>query len=498
MIPMYTSNQSDMTALEGLYITETPPALQVQGQALNKIGICGETVRGPDGVIVEVSEPAEFASIFGGPRYVGGTTIKNKIWQALLNKPFGPLAIVRTVAAAAAAGSYSCLATTTPVVTVTAGSKGAWSVGTLTVDVVAATDGEAHHFNLVVHYGGGTWTLQNLNCYTSSDDNLETVRQTIWDDNHALIKLTKASSGRPDNVAAAAVAGGTDGSIADGDFSAAGGGMELINGYKGVAICMVAERDSSTLDTKIAALAGATNDRMWLVAPDAYSTAYTDAITDAGTVRSDRIIYCFNNPVTIDTSYGAGVSVTTSPKGWMAAILSQLDVDVNPGSEEAKPYLAGISSLSWPALTRANYVSMKAAGIAALAISDDGFEFESAVTTSLTSGLDQIDRRRSVDFLVLGMAGYCKHLVKAKNTLARRRATAGAITGWLTDLATNGRIIDVDANNAPVISVDTESLNTTAQRAAGLEKLYVGGRLIGHALYFNLVANFSTGFVSGA
>ena len=54
MQPMFTTNDSEFTRLEGLYIKETNPPPQITGVFLGVTGITGECVRGPVAKAVEI------------------------------------------------------------------------------------------------------------------------------------------------------------------------------------------------------------------------------------------------------------------------------------------------------------------------------------------------------------------------------------------------------------------------------------------------------------
>lgn len=501
--PYFTTNDADLTQLEGLYIQERNPPAIVEGVSLNILGIVGECVRGPVDKAVLITSAGRFQEVFGGRDGTAngtGATRLGQVHLSLANKKFGAMYVVRAAAAAAVKASFTLESAAggggTAIARIDAANPGTWA-NDVGVKVLAATDADGNHWNLSVRYLGNTYLFENIDT-SGTNDNTPTVLGT---DDGLLISITKLAAGRPVNNAASTdgadadgyvllgqtVAGytsvaGTDGSIADSDFTGTGKGLEILAAQQGVAIVMTAERMSTTIKDKMELLAATAVDRVFLVGPDANTTNVAAAATDAALQRSDRIIYCYNHPYTRDPDTQA--EVLTRPESWMACILSQTDVDVHPGDEDNKKFTAGITRLYWNALQRADFITLKAAGISALEY-DEGFGFLSGVTSSLTSGKKEITRRRMTDYLQLSLAKELKHSVKKKNTVARRRANAAMIQGFLGDLKKQERIVED-------FLVDTEKLNTPSGRAAGVEKILLRVRLIGHILHLALVTEIGT------
>lgn len=502
--PYFTTNDQDISQLEGLYIKERNPPAQVKGVALNGVGVVGECVRGPVNQVVEITSKARFLEVFGGRDHTAlgtGGAVVGKVWQSLLNKPFGRLFVARAAAAAAAAASFTIETTAggggTTVALVSAANPGSWG-NNVGIRVHAATDGNANHWNLTVRYLGNTVTYKNLDT-TTGNDNLADV---IGDDLGNLVVVTKLGNGRPVNHAAstdgtdadgyvllgATVSGftsvaGSDGTIAATDYTGTGDGMELLNATKGVAVAYVAEYMASGIKDKAELLVAAVSDRIWLVGPDAHTTSAGDAATDAASQRSDRLVYCFNHAYTRDPD--TGNELLCRPEAWMASILSQTAVDVHPGDWDNRKYLAGVTRLYNEGLARQDYINLKAAGVCALE-KDEGFGFVSGVTSSLTSGREEITRRRSVDYIQLSLASALKYNVYKKNTASQRAVIAGLVSGFLNQAKKDEFVVEQ-------FSVDTESLNSPLTRAAGVEKVLLRVKLIGHILHLVLETEIGTG-----
>lgn len=474
----YTTNPSDWTALEGLYISERNPPGFIQGADLSVVGFVGACVRGPTDRVVTITSVGRFLEVFGArvrPGATGGATV-GKVWEALLNKRFGATIRVRRVVAAAAALGTRNLSNATPtaIARVDATSVGAWA-GDVQVAVEAATDGNANHWNLVVTYAGRTYTYQNLDT-TAGNDNLAT---TIGDDLANVVVVTKLADGRPVNSAAAALASGTDGTIAATDFQDPLSEM-AVEPDTGVVLIPQSYVTAATVNGYIVTEAAAASDRLFLTWSSDHGNTAADEVTDIGaqiTTRSDRIVWCFNSPWTNDPELR--VEIQTPPHVWMASLLSQLDVDVNPGAAVAIPLLAGIRRLTVANLSRGDLVSLKRAGICALERLSGGFQFRSAVTTSLTAGRTQITRRRSTDFLQVAAAARLRYWVKDKNTPENRAAMLGELVAFSQGLQDARRIIEE-------FEIIGEAVNSNADRGQGLERILWRVRQIGHIEYLVL------------
>jgi hypothetical protein len=480
--PVFTTNDSEITRLEGLYIKERLPPAEIAGVSLNDVCVVSEAIRGPIGVAVECGSPARVREVFGGRDWGSGGTTTSPLWRALLNKPFSSVHVVRACAAAAAtATKHFANVTPTDIIDITATSPGVWA-NDITIDIVDASDADANHFNLEVNYLGGTTIYKNLNTYTSADDNL---LATIGDDYGNLVVVTKLANGRPLNVSAATLNGtaGAEGSIADSDFTASNKGLNVAANVQGVGIVWVAERMSDTLKAAIETLANAATDKIFLIGADAESTSLASAVTDVADYRGDRMVYAFNHCYTLDPETGAEILVR--PESWMASILSQTDIDIHPGEEDTVKQTAGIIRLYNSSYTRADYITAKDAGICALESDVSGFKFVSGVTTSLTPGKEQITRRRMTDYIQLSLANSLKYFVKKKNTLTRRKVMAGLVDSFLDGLKKAERVVEL-------YNVDGEILNTEVSRAQGIEKLFVRVKLIGHMLHLVLETEIGT------
>lgn len=511
--PLFTSNPADFNRLEGLYIYETTPPGFIRGVNLGVGAVMGQCVRGPVDTPVEITSESRFLEVFGGRDYGAGGTLIGHVWRDLLNKPFGKLVVCRAAASAGVAASFTEEDTDggagTAIIRIDASSKGAWG-NNVYFRIEAATDGDADHFNLVIRYLGVVTTYENLDTSATGNDNL---LATIGDDYGNHVVVTKLADGRPLNtdsntapyltaldtgaiggymalgttVAGYTAVVGTEGTIAATDYTATDRALDKIKAYSGVGFVWSAEDDSTltpTVNTAVVLAAAASSDRLFLIWTGDHTDSKADAVTYFNTLTdNDRTVNCLNSPYTLDTE--TATLVQTPPTAWMASILSQTDVDINPGEEATKQFTAGISSLTNESWTRDDYIDLRDAGIAALE-RDDGFVFVSSVVALLTEGLTEITRRRSADFLQLSAAARLKYYVKKKNLIEARRIMGGELVAFSKGLKNQSRIIEE-------FEVDQESVNTVAQRAQGLEYILWRVKLIGHILYLVLKTEIGTG-----
>jgi hypothetical protein len=476
MKPFFTTNFGDVPRLEGLYVIERLPPATISGVFLGDVAMVGETVRGPVGTAVRISSEQEFTDVFGSRDLGAGGALVNKVWLSLVNKKFGNVQVIRV----ASDDGYASTATKDGYLKVDASSQGVWG-NSVTYQVEDATDSNVNHFDLVItDYNGHVFTYRNLDIHATGVDNLA---QSVGTDNSNPVVLTKLSNGRPTTmVSALSLAGGTSPSTDDADYLA---GLAVGAVAENCGVVLVCNQMSAAIKAEIATLAPTVSDRVFLMSADNAAVSAASAITEVASYRSDRIIYCFNHPNTLDPT--TALKVSTNPCDWMASILSQTDIDIHPGEQDTKALTAGITDLAFPAFVRGDYINFKAAGICALE-KDNGVDFVSGVTTSLTPGIEEITRRRMTDYLQLSMADFLNNFVKKKDTAERRAAIVGAIDNFLGDLQKANRVVDQ-------FQVDGEKLNTVTQRAQGIEQIYVAVKLINHMLELVLQTVIGTSVV---
>lgn len=473
--PFYTTNESEFTRLEGMYIRERTPPSEISGAFFGDVSIATEAIRGPVDKAVLCTSPSRVREVFGGRDQGSGGATTSPLWRALLNKPFGRIWITRACASAAVVATHNFSdVVPTAIIRVDATSKGQWG-NNVSVTIADATDGDVTHFNLTATYLGKTYTYKNLNTSGSNDNTLA----VIGTDDGNVIKVTKLANGRPID-ATASLSTGADDSIADSDFTGTNRALAIANACSDVGVVFLGERMSAALKSAIATLAASASDRVYLIGADSETVDVATAATDVASYHSDRIIYCYNHLYTLDPE--TTTEVLVGPEAWMASILSQIDVDIHPGEEDTKQFTSGIIRLYNEGLTRGDYITLKDAGICALE-KQDGFAFVSGVSTYLADGTgkEQVTRRRMTDYLQKSIANNLKHDVKKKNTLTRRKQILGKVISFLEGLKNAERIVE-----AYQVLTDGDAGNTDVSRAQGLEKVFMRVKLIGHILFLVL------------
>lgn len=483
----FTSNPSDYDKLEGLYVTERKPPGFVRGVDLSTVGFAGTCVRGPT-TPQTIGSSGEFERMYGQRNYgsvQGSGALVGNVWAALLNKPFGSIVVRRVAAAGATAASHSFSdSVPTVICTISASSVGAWGLE-VTAAIEAATDGNAQHFNVRAKYHGGEELYQNIDL-SGTNDNSALV---VGTDPSRLITITKVAPGRPISVTDTPLAtGGSDGAVAATDYTA---GLSDLAVYPGVGIVLIPEitPTPATVQAEIVTLAPTVDDRLFLTWSMVHGQTPTQEVASwmsAITTQSDRIVWCYNSPYTLDPQTGA--TFQQAPHIWMAAILSQIDVDIHPGSFQTEAMLAGITALTNTSLSRSDLITLKGSGICSLEQLSSGFQFRSGITTNLNPGYTEITRRRMADFLQLSAANFLRTYVKGKSTPEIRAQMAGALAAFSNGLRKQGRIIED-------FEIDQDSVNSDASRAAGEEHLLWRVKLISHMLALVLETEISTGTV---
>lgn len=481
----FSSNPSDYPKLEGLYVAEQNPPGFIQGVPLNTVGFAGKCVRGPL-VPTVITSSGRFLEVFGGrdktANGTGGARI-GEVHGALCNKKFGKIVVRRVAASDATKASHTFSdVVPTAIMQVVASSVGSWGAN-ITAAVIAATDGDANHFNLSVTYLGKTVIYQNLDLHAGTDNSAA----IIGTDDARLVDIVKLADGRPLNASSTLATAGSDGTLAVTDYNAGINDLAVFPDIQVVLTPEIVAGSAATYQSNLVTLAATVSDRVFLTWSQAHGQSVSTETTQIAsqiTTRTDRIWWEYNSAFTIDPDTGA--EMETAPHVWLASILSQTDVDVHPGSYDNLALCAGITRLANTSLSRDDLIALKAAGISTLERDPDGFLFRSAVTSSLTSGKTEQTRRRAADYLQLSASSRLRSNVKAKNTRTRRAQMASELTAFSREDQKAEHVVEEFA-------IDQVSVNNTTDRGQGTEKLLWTVKLIDHILALVLETDIATG-----
>jgi hypothetical protein len=251
--------------------------------------------------------------------------------------------------------------------------------------------------------------------------------------------------------------------------------------------------------------------RMAINAPTLATQVLTTVIGDAdpgvGANRDERVVYTWPGclqfvPEAVGYRLKTANGLTTTDglldqafDGYVAAVLSNLPPERNPG-QAAPPvpevlagvlgYQRGVSNLGIN-----EYTQLRAKGVAALRIDRTvGPIIQSGITTSLTSGQKNINRRRMADFLEDSVAQRLVSFGKLPLTSQLKDAAVGEVNAFLAEL--------LSANNpaAQRISgyiVDDKSGNTPDLEAKGIFVIIMKVRTLATADFIVLQAEVGEG-----
>lgn len=504
----FQPSTSDAFGAPGVYVQVKPVSAPVRGIFLGTTGFVGQCVRGPVNKLVGPMTYNRFVDVFGERDYgINGGAIIGQIWWALQQKTYGQFYAIRAAAAAATFASFNfeteAGGTGTEVLHVAARGPGAHG-NDIQTQISDASDDNANHFNLTTKLYKGTRIFQNLDISGTNDNTL----QVIGSDDATWITVSKLAAGRPVNTTASTdgadataflklgtvVSGftsvlGTDGSIADTDFTVGGGPMETINGARGIDVKMVAGRSNSAIKTKIFGLAPTSYLSWWTICPDDETVTDTTWATELASYRHKAIFPVFNHTYYIDPV--TGTKTRGEPIAQLGSVLSQIEPDVHPGVDETAELNQGVVDLAFH-LRQDQRDNLDAAGSTFIDFdldvnNNNVILFGNGRTADLATNNSQIDGERSKAFLIVGLANRMRGDQNKPNTVLARAKRKGAFEGWLTQLAEQERFVDRDANLIPQFEVkNDDEVNTKTDRDAGIQRDLVRVKLIPKNLYLQL------------
>ena len=472
-----STDQTTWDDVDGIIINESAPAANIVGVAANVGVLVAQAERG-SGDLTEVASIGELLEKYGKNDAYG-------LNKALKNKKFGRLKVIRVIAADGVQASKAFASSATDRIT------------------FYAKQGKGVYGNSIqVEIASGTTTGKK---YTIKDTSTNAQYPTEVYDNVVITSITSAtfaasnlitatvnsSAAEPTNIAFTALALGADGTVGNTDYETAIAKAEV----EGAGNFIFLDEYNATRNGYLKAHVALTQDKMAIVS-HAENDSRATIVTDAASYRDTdgRIIYAANwVQTTID-----GASVYTSPAAWLASILTQTAPYVDPAFTDNTKFLSGATGLKM-ALTRADFVALKDAGVAAFEYdSDIGIKVKSGVVTQiLNSSKVSILRRRMADYLTVSAAKYLKNFQNAPNSKENRTMVKGAIVAFRTSLENLG-ILPKDSEMKDGLKaslVDTESANTNDSIAAGYFKIIWKQRLYSSMRYIVLSAEIGESVV---
>lgn len=470
-----TTNPTEFDDVDGIIINESAPAPNIAGVAANIAILVGQFQRGLS-ALDEVGSIGQLHERYGKSSFSGN--------KALKNKRFGRLKLIRAVAAAA----------------VTA-FKDFESSSVARIRFTAKQGSGAYGNSIKVKIEAGSTAGKK---YTIFDDNVDAVLPQEVYDNVVIASITSetfsssllvnvtvlSSAAEPDNAAFTALATGSDGTIANSDYETA----IALAAVERSGNFLFLDEYNATRNGYLELHAAETQDKMVILA-GLESDSRTAAVADVANYRDvdGRVIYAYPwVQTTID-----GVLVYQNPASWMASILSQTSPHIDPAYSKNAQFLTGVTGLK-QALTRADYIALKDAGIAAFENdSDIGFKVKSGIVTQIAdTSKVTILRRRMADFLTNSVASFLKTYQNGVNSAENRSLVKGAMLSFVQSLEQDGILPkDSEVNDGKAKLVDTESLNTDATIAAGFFKILWRQRIYSAMRYIVLQAEIGESVV---
>lgn len=486
----YITSQSQMDA-PGVYVIERAPAVPIRGQRNRVIGLAGQCVRGPVGRAVEITDYKRFEAVFGGrDKNSNGGTIIGHVWKALQGKRWGKFFVVRVAAAAAVKASFTLESAAggggTANLRVDASSPGTWG-NDVGIKVTAASNGDANYFDLLVRLYGVVTRYANINIQAGIDN----TNQVIGTDDATLIRLVKLADGRPVNnaastdgadadgfvklgqsVASYTSVAGTDGSIADADYTstASTGPITILNKKKGIHACAIVGRSNSAVRGAIVTASATTAQRTWFMCDNDETVTQATAITTRAAINSQRISFWWNHvyltdPITLE-------EMVEEPFLLPMCIISQTDPDVHVADFDNAIY-SKYARRCYNELDRSDRGALDTGGLSFVWQDEDAngnvaILPGNGLTCSFTPNDKQLDGRYMKDFILDLVAKALIGSMFKGNTPEARAERAGAVTGALNDLARTQRYVQKNDKGVPQFKyVNDGSVNVVADQQDG-------------------------------
>lgn len=463
--------------VDGIIINESAPAPNVAGVAANIGILVGQAERGLS-ELTEVGSIGEFFELFGKNDAFG-------VNKALKNKKFGRLRIIRVTAAAAIQAKVEFESSSTDRIRFKAKQgKGAFGNAIQVKIEAGSTTGKKY---TVKDTTPGSVMLQEVY------DNvvITEIASKLPFAGSLLVEVEVLSSAaEPDNAAFTALAGGSDGTVADSDYQTA----IALAAIEGAGNFLFLDEYTSARNGYLELHAAETQDKMVILC-GAENDSVSAAIADVANYRDvdGRCIYAYPY---VQTSIN-GVLTFQPPASWLASILTQTAPQVDPAFTKNAQFLVGVTGLKF-ALTRAQYINLKDAGICAFEYDQEiGFKVKSGIVTQIAdSSKVTILRRRMADYLTNSVGRFLKNYQNAVNSRENRSLVKGAILGFVQSLQNDGILPkDSELKNGRSTLVDTESANTDASIAAGFFKIIWKQRIYSAMRYIVLSAEIGESVV---
>jgi hypothetical protein len=468
-------NPTDWNQVDQIVIAETAPPPSINGVPANTAILVGQFERGPANLLTEVGSLGEVNETFGNNLNYNGLV-------ALQNKRFSRLKIVRALAAAAVAASGAFASSATTRITFSALWKGVYGNSIQVKIEAGSTVGSKY----TIH-DATTGAVLPDEVY---DNVVISAVGTTFSNSKLISAVVNSSAAEPSTCAFTNLTSGADGSIADTDYQTAITAQEL----EAAGNILFLDSYNATRNGYLKTSMANTTDRMAIVCGAASDSVTTAVSAVAGYRDTDgRLIYAFPY---VYTSI-AGVNTKVNPASFYASLLSQIAPNIDPAWAGNVQFLAGITSLEL-SLSRANYITLMAAGISAFENDSDlGIKVKSGIVTQIsdTSKL-MIFRRRMADYITYSVAKFLKNYQNAVNSLQNRTNAVCAMQAFDRGMELAGLVpSDAELSSGKAKIIDGSSLNTDGSIAQGYFKILYKRRIYSSMRFIVLQAQIGESVV---
>lgn len=237
------------------------------------------------------------------------------------------------------------------------------------------------------------------------------------------------------------------------------------------------------------------------------ATVIGDSDPGVGANRDERVWFSWPGeqtfvPEAVGFSFTTAEALTTTDglidvaaDGRLAALLSNLPPERNPGQAAAPvpEIMSTVAALQrgLPTLGMAEYMQLRAAGICGLRFDrTSGFIFQSGVTSSLISGMKNINRRRMADFIEDSVAQRLVQFTKLPLTPSLKDTITGEIDAFLNGLLS---LNNPAAQRISGYTIDDVSGNTPDLESRGVYVVIAKVRTLATADFIVLQAEVGEG-----
>lgn len=446
----YSTNPTDWTQIDGIYVNEINPPASVTGVGSGVVGLVSKLDWGIENSPVPISSVQDLNTAFG---YYSG------LESQLTNLTFSSLYVVR----ASATGDVASSATLLTGAVLTAKYKGSGG-NFIQYSIQNPTSATVTKFKLLIRMVWVAGIYSTTSVVETYDEVDFTSPAGITDFTNAVNNNSKyvtvgaiTAVTRPVNIAYTNFAGGTSGSPLTADYTTA---LNTLNNsvFPDIVASDIGLIGTDPVNTALYNYAIGNNNKIAIITlNDNQTTALTEVIPY--TEATGRII-CVSGLVAKVDNYGRNVVMPTAVI--MAATLSSTSPAIDPAYVSNASFFSGVISLSSTIpRQRSDYISLNAAGICAPEYDPlYAFKFKNGVTTQLVNAdLRLIYTRRMTNYLERSIARYLVNFQNAPNTLDNRLAAKGAIISFiklqqqfgLLPQGDNTYSVDVVTPNTPAV-----------------------------------------------